>query len=124
MTPSITRLGAAAFTTLAVAVTAPMALAAQNDDPAEAKAVLASGMTLAEAIAAAQTHSGGTAMSAAWESQSSGAMAFEVELAKPDGTVTTVAVDPASGNITRVAEHETDDDGLKGDDNDSCEQDD
>lgn len=117
MTPKIKRAGAAAITLLAVGLTAPtLAQAGSNDDPAEAKAFLASGMTIADAVSAAEAKVGGTAMSASWEPQNAQTMGFEVELAKADGTVTTVTVDPRSGSVTAAAARS--DEGMEDDDHD------
>jgi len=114
MTRLIKTFGGAAVTALVIAATAPMAMADSNDDAAESQAFLSSGMTLTQAATAAETDSGGTAMSAAWEHTESGGMVFEVELAYPDGKVTTVQVDPASGAVTALADQN--DDGEDDDD--------
>ncbi|WP_108658254.1 PepSY domain-containing protein [Acuticoccus kandeliae] len=107
MTHRIKHLGGAAFTILALTIATPMvatmAHAGGADDPAEAKAFLASGMTLADAVSAAEANSGGTAMAAAWEPSEAGATVFEVELAKADGSVATVLVDAQTGAVSKAA---------------------
>ncbi len=122
MTRSIRILGGSAIAALAIAATAPAVLAQSNDDPAEAKAFLSAGMTLADAAAAAEADSGGTAMGASWEPAGSGQMAFEVELAQADGSVTTVMVDPGTGAVT-AAKNGTGDDATEGEDDDNGQRD-
>lgn len=87
-----------------------------KDDATEAKDFLAAGMTVAQAAAAAEKSVGGTAMGASWEPTRSGP-AFEVELAKADGTIATVLVDPASGAVTAAPARQGDGDG-DGEEND------
>lgn len=118
MNHAMKKLGAAAMVALAVGAAVPLAHAGSNDDATEAKAFLNSGMTLEQAIGAAEADRGGTAMSAAWEHADSGTMVFEVELAKTDGTVTTVQVDPANGSVTTMGavDQDQDDDGETDDD--------
>jgi uncharacterized membrane protein YkoI len=116
MTLSTKTLGGAALAMLTFAAAIPIAQAQGNDDSAEARAFLASGMTLPDAVSAAEAARGGTALSAGWEAVSPGAWTFEVELAATDGTVTTVLVDPTDGAVTAMsARHdqdaEDDDDG-------------
>lgn len=113
MTLSTKRLGAAALAAMAIAVAAPVLAHAGTDDRTEAKAFLASGMSIADAVSAAEAKGGGSAMSASWEPQEGRAMAFEVELAKADGTVTTMVVDPGTGRVTAAADR--DDDGIGSD---------
>ena len=103
MTKFKNALGGIALMTATLSMAAPMALANGNDDHTEAQDYLAAGMSLTQAVAKAETSGGGKAMSAAWEPGQKGAMAFEVELAKADGTVRTVRVDPKSGAVTSVA---------------------
>jgi hypothetical protein len=121
MNLSIKTLGGAALATLAFAAATPIARAQGNDDPAEAQAFLASGMTLADAVSAAEAARGGTAMSAGWEAVRPGAWAFEVELASTDRTVTTVLVDPTNGAVTAMSPH--DDQGVESDDDDGAQED-
>ncbi|MFO1208588.1 MAG: PepSY domain-containing protein [Amaricoccus sp.] len=116
MTSSSKWVGAAAGAALAFAAVAAHAEGGGKDDAREAKDFLGAGMTVAQAAAAAEKSNGGTAMGASWEPTKSGA-AFEVELAKADGTVTTVLVDPGTGAVTPASAPIGDSDGEEHDDN-------
>ena len=74
-----------------------MALA--DTSPAEAKAFLAAPGSLSAAITAAETSSGGKAMSADFESEGADSGMYEVEIVMPDGTVTEHLVNPADGSV-------------------------
>ena len=85
---------------------------AEMSDTAEVQAVLASPMSLGQAIDTAQTMTGGTALSAAWENNDAGQWGYEVEIADAAKVVGTWFVNPKDGSVTQVAE--TQDDGDEG----------
>ncbi len=95
---------------------AGIAVAEQNGsetDMAEAQAFLTAPGSIAEAIAAAEKNTGGKAMSASFETdQSTATSAYEVEVALPDGTMSTVMVDPANGTVTAKAAEAEEADGT------------
>ncbi|MBZ9538861.1 hypothetical protein [Modicisalibacter tunisiensis] len=93
---------------LVLALALPVSQAMADDDPTEAKDFLASGMTVAQAATAAEAADTGTAMSVAWEPRASGTMGFAVELARADGSVNTVLVDPQDGKVTPWVAHADD----------------
>ncbi|WP_417722036.1 PepSY domain-containing protein [Salipiger sp.] len=82
---------------------------AEMSDAEEIQAVKASGMTLTQAVDAAQGQTGGIAISAGWEDNDQGSWGYEVEIADASSAMQTWFVDPASGTVTKVTE--TDDDG-------------
>lgn len=86
----------------------------EMSDTQEIQAALNSGMTLTQAVDAAQAQTGGTAMSAGWEDSDTGTWGYEVEIADAASTMQTWFVNPADGTVTKVME--TDDDhGQSGD---------
>lgn len=87
---------------------------AEMTDAEEIQAVEASGMTLTQAVDAAQNETGGTAISAGWEDNDQGSWGYEVEIADASSAMQTWFVDPSSGAVTKVME--TDDDGEHEDD--------
>jgi len=98
--------------------------ARQNDnDQAEIQQFLAFPQSLAQAIALAETETGGKAMDASWEPDETNATAglYTVELAKPDGTAVQVSV-AADDSIMVVAMNDDKDD--KNDDDDNGDDDD
>ena len=100
---------------------APLAHAGSSDDAAEASAFLASGTTLPQAAAMAESALGGNAMSVSWEHRDTGEAVFVVELAHQDGTVNSVLVDPTSHAVTAMADDEG---GLDDSDQGNCAEDD
>lgn len=98
-----------------------------NSDMAEVQAFLASPMTIADAISAAETSTGGKAMSVEFDTEDMATGQFDVEIAMADGMTKTVAVNPADGTVTAMADEagndEADDtgdgDGKTDDDGDS-----
>ncbi len=76
---------------------ATMALA--DTSPAEAKAFLAAPGSLSAAISAAETSTGGKAMSADFEEDGANAGMYEVEIVMPDGTVSEHLVNPADNAV-------------------------
>ena len=103
---------------------ASAALAEQHTgtgDRAEVEAFLASPMTIADAITAAEAETGGTAMSVEFDAEDTEPARYEVEVAMADGATTTVAVNPADdGTVTAIADEDDDED----DDDDETEDDD
>lgn len=83
--------------------------AAEMSDAEEIQAVKASSMTLKQAVDAAQSQTGGIAISAGWENNDQGSWGYEVEIADATSSMQTWFVDPANGSVTKVME--TDDDG-------------
>lgn len=84
---------------------AAFASSGDHEDGREIAAVLAAKTTVAEAIAAAEQHSGGRAMKIDIE-KDNGAYLYEIKTVSKD-KITEVLVDPASGKVVR-----TDDEGL------------
>ncbi len=94
---------------------------AEMTDAEEIQAVQASGMSLTQAIDAAQNETGGIAVSAGWEDNDQGSWGYEVEIADASSAMQTWFVDPSSGAVTKVTETDDDDDheqGEHGEDND------
>ncbi|PWR01083.1 hypothetical protein DKT77_18865 [Meridianimarinicoccus roseus] len=77
-------------------------------DAQEIRAALDSGMTLTQAIDAAQSGTGGTALSAGWENNDQGAWGYEVEIADASSAVQTWFVNPADGSVSKVMETQDD----------------
>lgn len=72
-----------------------------REDKAEFAKLAAAPTTLAAAIATAEQHTGGKAIEASFDNEN-GAMLFKIEVAK-DNAVHRVAVDSATGNVTKVS---------------------
>jgi len=115
----ITVLGSAALLSATFAGGAMTAASAETgkatDDAAEARSMLASGQSMAEAIAAAEESTGGKAIDASWESRDGSAGMFEVELVNADGTMTTARVN-ADGSVQIFAQSDDEARGDPGDD--------
>lgn len=71
-----------------------------NSDMAEVEAFLASPMSIADAISAAETNTGGKAMSAEFDTEDMASGQFDVEVAMADGTTKEVVINPADGAVT------------------------
>ena len=102
------------------------AMAGQNadaEDTAEVQAFLASPMSAADAIKAAEASAGGKTMSVEFDTEDLALGAYVVELAMADGTTSTVAVNPADGTVTAVSDDDNDH-GDREDDDDDEETDD
>ncbi|WP_323005018.1 hypothetical protein [Pseudorhodobacter sp.] len=94
---TILALGSTALMSLGLLTGATMALA--DTSPAEAKAFLAAPGSLSAAVSAAETSTGGKAMSADFEEDGADAGMYEVEIVMPDGTVTEHLVNPADNSV-------------------------
>lgn len=91
---------------------ASMAMAGTS--AAEAKAFLAAPGSLSAAIAAAETSTGGKAMSADFEEDGANAGMYEVEIVMTDGTVSEHLVNPADNSV-KAAPADEDHDEKDGD---------
>lgn len=87
-----------------------------SSDMAEVQAFMAAPGSITEAIAAAETQSGGKAVSAEFESDQANAGMYEVEIVMTDGTTSTLVMNPADGSVTQMnpANADNDDDGVNG----------
>lgn len=91
---------------------ASMALAGTS--AAEAQAFLAAPGSLSAAISAAESSTGGKAMSADFEEDGANAGMYEVEIVMPDGTVSEHLVNPADNSVKPAPadeDHDEKDDG-------------
>ncbi|MGB5558745.1 MAG: hypothetical protein WBN04_12135 [Paracoccaceae bacterium] len=102
---------------------ATIASANQNaaNDMAEAQAFLAAPGSLNDAVIAAETKTGGKAMSASFESDEANAGMYEVEIVMPDGTMMAAVVNPADGSATAMSAMDDDENGEGDDDDDDNE---
>lgn len=91
---------------------ASMALAGTS--AAEAKAFLAAPGSISAAISAAESSTGGKAMSAEFEEDGAAAGMYEVEIVMPDGTVSEHLVNPADNSV-KLAPADADDNDEKDD---------
>lgn len=92
-----------------------------SDDKAEVEALMATKMTLGDAVLAAESSNGGRAMSAEFDNGDDGEMSgFDVELVAADGMVSKVVVDAADGSVKPYV----DDGENKNEDNDENESED
>lgn len=98
----------------------------KGDDAAEAQTFLAAPGSIAAAITAAETQSGGKAMSAEFETDGADAGWYEIEVVAADGTMTELLVNPADGTVKAAptddmdgdeSDGETDDDGAENESN-------
>ena len=80
-----------------------------EEDAAELKASAGAKVTLVQAMNAAQSATGGSAIEAEFSSDA-GQGAWEVELTQKDGSVKTVLVDPMSGAVDQNPQNTDDDD--------------
>lgn len=90
----------------------------EMSDTQEIQAALNSGMTLTQAVDAAQAQTGGTALSAGWEDNDTGTWGYEVEIADAASTLQTWFVNPADGTVTKVMETD-DEEGEHGEEDDN-----
>lgn len=81
----------------------------EMSDAQEVQAALDSGMTLAQAVDAAQAQTGGTALSAEWNDNDQGQWGYEVEIADAANFTQDWFVNPTDGSITKVTESDEDD---------------
>lgn len=88
-----------------------------NDDAAEAQAFLASPGSIAAAITAAETQSGGKAMSAEFEDDGGDAGWYSVEIVMADGTMSELLVNPADGTVKAAPADDKDGDENDGETN-------
>jgi hypothetical protein len=96
----------------------------KSDDAAEMQQFLASNQSLTQAIAAAEKAVGGKAMDAGWEGETATAGAFEVVIAKADGTLSKAVV-AADGTVQVTAMvDDNDHDGNNADEKDGETDDD
>ncbi len=88
------------------------------NEPAESKAFLGSKIAIAQAIAKAEAQAGGKASSANFVADGDGAAApfYHVEVVAADGSQKDLAVDAATGEVTKVLSMEGDDHGDNGND--------
>lgn len=120
------KLGVATLVSLGLlggAAAAQTSVDTQTDDQMEVEALMSSQMTVADAISAAETDSGGTAMSAEFTMETAeDSPVFVVEVAQSDGTTSELSV-AADGTVSPYAEPEDDDengeDMEEGEDDDS-----
>jgi uncharacterized membrane protein YkoI len=91
----------------------------KGDDAAEAQTFLAAPGSITAAITAAETQSGGKAMSAEFETDGANAGWYEVEIVTADGAMTELLVNPADGTVKADPSDDRD-----GDDNDGETDDD
>lgn len=119
----ITTLGTGAVLSLGlIGGAATMALAeshAKSDDASEAQAFLAAPGSITEAIAAAETKSGGKAMSAEFGNDGEDAGMYDVEVVMADGSMSDWLVNPADGTVKASM----DDDGEENDDGEKSDGD-
>jgi hypothetical protein len=94
---TILALGSTALMSLGLFGGATMALS--DTSPAEANAFLAAPGSLSAAVSAAETSTGGKAMSADFENDGADAGMYQVEIVMPDGTVTEHLVNPADNSV-------------------------
>ncbi len=95
------------------AVGATSAMADTNGgDKAEVQAFMAAPMSIADAITAAESGTGGKAMSAEFDNEDIATGMYHVEVAMADGTTKEIGVNPADGSVTALVD---DDSGAKGD---------
>lgn len=115
-----TMLGVATLVALGLSGSATMAQTKDGaDDTAEVEAMMATTMTLGEAITAAEA-SGGRAMSAEFDNGDDGEMsAYDVELVAADGTISRVVVDAADGSVKPYMDDGQDEGTAEGEDDDS-----
>lgn len=85
-----------------------------GDDMAELQALLAAPGSIAQAITAAETQSGGKAMSAEFEDHGADVGWYEVEIVMADGTVAKLLVNPADGTVKAADARRKDDDKAHG----------
>ncbi len=95
---TILALGSSALISLAM-LGGAATMASADTSAAEAKAFLAAPGSLSAAISAAETSSGGKAMSADFEEDGANAGMYEVEIVMPDGTVSEHLVNPADNTV-------------------------
>lgn len=74
-------------------------MAAAGTSAAEAQAFLAAPGSLSAAISAAESSTGGKAMSADFEEDGANAGMYEVEIVMPDGAVSEHLVNPADNSV-------------------------
>ncbi|WP_415183445.1 PepSY domain-containing protein [Phaeovulum sp.] len=95
---AILTLGSAALMSLGL-LGGAVTMASADTSPAEAQAFLAAPGSLSAAVSAAETSTGGKAMSADFEEDGVDAGMYEVEIVMPDGTVTEHLVNPADNSV-------------------------
>lgn len=96
----------------AASTRADVRVAADRDDRSESEVAARSGVTAADAVAAALKHTPGTAASV--DLDDDGAGVWDVDVLKSDGTEYTVTVSPDTGKV--VGAHKDDDDDSDADD--------
>ncbi|TYB89068.1 PepSY domain-containing protein [Oceaniovalibus sp. ACAM 378] len=99
--------GAASLIALG-AVGATAALADKHSDAGD-KPEIQAFLAAPGSITDAEKDTGGKAMSVEFETDDTATGVYEVEVAMPDGTTKTVAVNPADGSVTAVAMDDDDD---------------
>lgn len=82
----------------------------EMSDAQEVQAAMQSSMNLTQAVDAAQSLTGGTALAAGWENNDAGLWGYEVEIADAAGMVQTWFVNPADGSAAQVMETQDDHD--------------
>ena len=92
-----------------------------QQDKAEVQAFLKESASITDAIKAAESDTGGKAMSAEFDNEDSQTGSYEVEVAMTDGTTKTVAVGFDNGTAKVVAV-QSDDQGNEADDDDEGEK--
>ena len=110
---TILTLGTAALLSLGMVGGAATMAAADshngNDNAAEAQAFLAAPGSIHDVITAAETQSGGKAMSAEFEDDGTDAGWYEVEIVMADGTMSKHLVNPADGTVKAASADDMDD---------------
>ncbi|PZX12991.1 hypothetical protein LX81_03368 [Palleronia aestuarii] len=121
------RLGAAALLSMGLvagAASAQSTTDTRTDDQMEVEALMSSQITLGDAVSAAESDSGGTAVSAEFTMETDDdTPVFVVEVAKSDGTTSELAV-ASDGTVSPYAEpddngHENGEDMEESDDDDT-----
>lgn len=112
---TILTLGSSALMSLGL-IAGAATMAHAETSAAEAKAFLAAPGSLSAAVSAAETQSGGKAMSADFEDNGANAGMYEVEVVMPDGTVSDHLVNPADNSVTAAP---ADEDHNENNENDS-----
>lgn len=95
---TILTLGSSALMSFALLAGAAT-MSSADTDAAEAQAFLAAPGSISAAISAAETQSGGKAMSAEFEEDGTNVGMYEVEIVMADGTISEHLVDPADNSV-------------------------
>ncbi|MBB3996107.1 hypothetical protein GGR95_003775 [Sulfitobacter undariae] len=106
---TIIALGSSALMSLSL-IAGAATIASADTSVEEAQAFLAAPGSISAAINAAETSTGGKAMSADFEEDGANAGMYEVEVVMPDGTTSEHLVNPADNSVTVAPEDNDDED--------------